>query len=993
MSSSIDNLAKTLQQAISEKDARKTSSYDGPAVVDSIDGDTIWVRIPGGEDRTPVQRTIDAGEGDNIIIRIANHKAWAIGNSTSPPSGIVANQALANSITANQAISETNEFVMENSRIVNADIQNVKAKNAEIENVAIQNARITNSFIDGLTAEDSEIRRSKIEGFTVIDGVVQGLQADKAEIEGNISANSADIQTIYGKTAFIDALEAQNIKAHDIIADHAEITNLDSNYAHITNGVIDRATIGYEQVNGLDANYAHITNGVIDKATIDYAKVNNLIDHYAAIDLANVNNAWIQSGIIKDGAISNAQIHDVSANKLTAGTIDANKINVANLKASNLIVDRINGQPVFGGYVTVEKSSGGYSEKSPKNEGWYEFTNGSFILSEDTVVNLDKVYYSATDKVSLYDQTYIDGLAQNLNERIDGTIETFTGTVVPTLNNYPANGWYDSTQSPVYDVRAEHVGDVYYVVSDIPGYEYDGFTYRFTSSGTAPNVTYEWVLIKDTQITKALADISDIKTFDDAIWSWKEDTDEELTSIKGRTSTLEGYTIYYYPTTDTEQGYKYTRTTDTAVDPNKTYYEQVDGEYVVVENPVVDDLDIYYERFPKEYYIYQNNQYVIVQNPVAEDFDKYFEKSDIKSELHVTSDTLSEVKQTVDENSTTLRNYSEMSIDTPSGSVTGITNIVNTLKQTIDGNSATIDKFENETIPELDGKLSSDISWLQSQIDQSQDNVLLRVVQQTMNNSYIYVPTEDTAVTDGKVYYTVENPSYIYKKTTAPFDSTKTYYELVDGEYVEVDNPIEEDLDNYYEQYIQGEWSIVREPVDADISTYYERTNDFITDPSQAIATVLLESFINIAPDEIKISSDRVSFPGYANFDEAVSDKVNEATDAIQEDMSGKIDRVSGNSMMTWHNGTLSIEAKGTDNYATVIGGDGIEFVYGYTDLYDENDRPAYKNNVVAMINQDKLDIQKTVVLDEMQMGRSKWAWHYDDSDESIYLKWIGEVR
>ena len=60
----------------------------------------------------------------------------------------------------------------------------------------------------------------------------------------------------------------------------------------------------------------------------------------------------------------------------------------------------------------------------------------------------------------------------------------------------------------------------------------------------APN--YEWVLIKDSDVTKALQDIiningeiTGIKNFNVEVSSWKTDTSEELSSLKKRTTTIE----------------------------------------------------------------------------------------------------------------------------------------------------------------------------------------------------------------------------------------------------------------------------------------------------------------------------------------------------------------------------------------------------------------------------------------------------------------------
>ena len=79
-----------------------------------------------------------------------------------------------------------------------------------------------------------------------------------------------------------------------------------------------------------------------------------------------------------------------------------------------------------------------------------------------------------------------------------------------------------------------------------PASSADGYSYRFADTGTLETPNYEWVLIKDSDVTKALQDIiningeiTGIKKFNVEISSWKTDTDSELSSLKTRTTTLE----------------------------------------------------------------------------------------------------------------------------------------------------------------------------------------------------------------------------------------------------------------------------------------------------------------------------------------------------------------------------------------------------------------------------------------------------------------------
>ena len=90
-----------------------------------------------------------------------------------------------------------------------------------------------------------------------------------------------------------------------------------------------------------------------------------------------------------------------------------------------------------------------------------------------------------------------------------------------------------------------------------------------------------------------------------------------------------------------------------------------------------------------------------------------------------------------------------------------------------------------------------------------------------------------------------------------------------------------------------------------------------------------------------------------------------------------KIDRFGTNASMKWDGNILKIEAVDPETnvpYAVEIGGNGIEF--------------KYDNEAVAMINQDQLVIDKTVVLTEMQVNRY-WTWRTRDNN-NLCLQWIG---
>ena len=526
-----------------------TTTIIGKALTDSENG-YVEVEYDGNITYGDFQQNIvptgpNVKAGDTVLITatggvgksmsVTNVQGWGdrLDKGVLEVSALIAEKADIEYLEAEYA--HITEGVIDNAKIDHADVNDLEANYAHITSGVIDNAKIGYADVEDLDANFAHITEGVIDNAKIGYADVEDLDANFAHITEGVIDNAkigyADVNGLNANYAHIT-----NGNIDNATIGYADVNGLNANYAHITNGTIDNAKIGYADVNGLNANYAHITNGAIDNAKIGYADVNDLEANYAQISFENVTNSWIENGVIRNGAIQNEMVQNVSASKLTAGTIDASKINVANLSADNLIVRRINGQPVVGGYTLIGTTSPGYSSKNPSQEGWYELSNGAFVLTQDTSVQEGKPYYQEGDEVALYDQTYIDNMKNQLNQRIDGAVETFTGTAVPTLTNYPYNTWYDTSLTPPKDERASHVGDIYFVTN--PALDQDGYSYRFAYDNTS--MSYMWVLIKDSDVTKALSDITDLQTFESNTVSWQEETDEGLTVIRQNHTSLSG---------------------------------------------------------------------------------------------------------------------------------------------------------------------------------------------------------------------------------------------------------------------------------------------------------------------------------------------------------------------------------------------------------------------------------------------------------------------
>lgn len=403
--------------------------------------------------------------------------------------------------------------------------------------------QITHECDGGLMDTVTSIGQSDTENTSVASGpITKQMERYYADL---ILVNKALINKLSVDEADIRYASIETLKAVNADIDNLKTNKLDATYADIINA----------NVESLKAANAEITQLKANSLTADIADLK-----YAQIDFANVKGQVVTTSLIKDGAVTNEKVQSLSANKLTAGVIDAAKITVNNLNADNITVGTINGKRIGTGSLSLDK----LAEEVPTKE-------------------------------------YLDKVQEELQGQIDGNIETFTKTEIPTLNNEPAVNWTDNA------TRKKHIGDICYVVN--PASSADGYSYRFADTGTLEAPNYEWVLIKDSDVTKALQDIiningeiTGIKKFNVEISSWKTDTDSELSSLKTRTTSLE---------------------------------------------------------------------------------------TDMSNKVDTT--TFNEVKQTVDENSSTITKMSEtLSNKADSSTVTALSNTVNSIKQTADSNTSSI---------------------------------------------------------------------------------------------------------------------------------------------------------------------------------------------------------------------------------------------------------------------------------------------------------------
>ena len=161
--------------------------------------------------------------------------------------------------------------------------------------------------------------------------------------------------------------------------------------------------------------------------------------------------------------------------------------------------------------------------------------------------------YSTTDEIAeqYATKSLVEQTSQSITSTVEATyatkatvealeniannaVQTWMGSGVPTLSNKPASDWTTA------ELKSQHSGDIYYDTDT-------GYSYRF---GSSDGRNYSWSLIKDTDISKAVADaakaqqtaegvsdeVTQLKTDIPATYATKTEVKQTTDSIKSTVS-------------------------------------------------------------------------------------------------------------------------------------------------------------------------------------------------------------------------------------------------------------------------------------------------------------------------------------------------------------------------------------------------------------------------------------------------------------------------
>ena len=243
--------------------------------------------------------------------------------------------------------------------------------------------------------------------------------------------------------------------------------------------------------------------GIMTDAEIIKATYDTLMDRYDTLELGTTSSSLSKTIVAMqkkyESAVQKSQLDQIINEqqlKISGGLGGSVVTTYSNNEPSETVYGDTNDVKTMLNCMRVNKSGIAFSNNGysgPYNSAWTidgKF-NADFIQAGHINGNL---ITGNTIKAGALDKSITDDIANskekliNLQDQVDGLIETWSGADKPTLLNYPAVDWNEKE-------KKNHIGDLYY--------DANNKCYRFMQNDDG---TFTWKLLADTDVTKAIAD-------------------------------------------------------------------------------------------------------------------------------------------------------------------------------------------------------------------------------------------------------------------------------------------------------------------------------------------------------------------------------------------------------------------------------------------------------------------------------------------------------
>ena len=466
-------------------------------VVNSTEGK--YVKIDGSDLLTPIDTTTGIDDGERVTVMIKDHKATVTGNITSP------------SVGTNKFDSLVGTIVDANLEGINADIENLIAKNAYLENVFAQNSILIDSKIENLVARDSYLENTYAENSTIIDSKIENLEATDSRIENSVienfqvidgvvqdlKATNADIKILNADFAQIKTLVNGNLTSDNILSFNLTSEKVTVDDAFIKDAMIDTISAGKINAGKINTNSVSIGSEdggmLITGSTQQFMDKNGNVRIQIGKDASGdftfilygedgtgqlINQNGITASAIGDGLIVNDMVSDnaaISGGKLDISSVitEINSDNSTTIKSSKIYlndqaqslevafnslktkVDTIEEVTIQGDLTAIVEQVQSNTSKIEVNRD-----NISTLISENSVVKKQVTDLQGTVSKT---QSTLTSKYTSLNQNLEGFKTTVADTyatkssVTDVVDNIEANYSTTSVMNSAIEQKAQEI--------------------------------------------------------------------------------------------------------------------------------------------------------------------------------------------------------------------------------------------------------------------------------------------------------------------------------------------------------------------------------------------------------------------------------------------------------------------------------------------------------------------------------------------------------
>lgn len=290
MALSNDLISQFVKVTQSKEETNKETTAYGKIIKQ---GDVEYVQLDGSDLLTPISSTTVVKDGDRVMVTIKDHTAIVTGDFTNPAANSTDVVEIGNKIT---------DF-----EIVIADKVNTEQLEAEI------------ARIEKLQTDNFEAVNAEIETLTGKVAKIDKIEADQIEVNGLIEAHEAEFTTLRADIADFKDVTAESVKAVE-----GKFNTLEADYTSFEETTTNKLTAYEADIKDLTANSL-----TTDKADLRYANID-----FSNIQEAAIEKLFSDSGIIEDLIMSEGKV----TGKLVGVTITGDLIEGNTVKADKLVV-------------------------------------------------------------------------------------------------------------------------------------------------------------------------------------------------------------------------------------------------------------------------------------------------------------------------------------------------------------------------------------------------------------------------------------------------------------------------------------------------------------------------------------------------------------------------------------------------------------------------------------------------------------------------------